>query len=205
MVNNTKKIRRSKSRYGRTRRQRRKQRRMRGGFAFGDLINVFKPKTQEEKCAEAQQEAEKICNKPVLEEEQGLEPVVESAPALEPALESALEPALETALEPAPTPFISDSLDQEQSFSPPLSPSPLSDGQRLPSLPLNDEYSSLPLEQQQQDQQLPLIATLPPSPPSLSPSTSPVRRATQFGGAKKSKKNKKQNRRKKMKTRRNKQ
>jgi hypothetical protein len=195
MVNNTKKIRRSKSRYGRTRRQRRKQRRMRGGFAFGDLINVFKPKTQEEKCTEAQQEAEKICNKPVLEEEQGLEPVVEEEQQEEPVLK--------------PAPFVSDSLDQEQSFSPPLSPSPspLDDGQQLPSLPLNDEFSSLPLEQQQQDQQLPLIATtLPPSPPSLSPSTSPVgvKRATQFGGSKKSKKNKKQNRRKKMKTRRNK-
>ena len=75
MPNNTKKIKRSKtkSRYGRTRRQRRKQRRsMRGGFAFGDLINVFKPKTQEQKCEEAQQEAEEICNKPppVLEEAQ---------------------------------------------------------------------------------------------------------------------------------------
>ena len=173
MVNNTKKIRRSKSRYGRTRRQRRKQRRMRGGFAFGDLINVFKPKTQEQKCEEAQQEAEEICNN-------------------------------------SETP-----LDQEQSFSPsmndttsspPISPStsPLDD--IPPSLPLNDEYSSPPLGQQQQqqqqlDQQLPSIATLPPS--------------TQFGGqhvpipvfeggAKKSKKNKKQNRRKKMKTRRNK-
>ena len=51
------------------------------------------------------------------------------------------------------------------------------------------------------------------NPPSLSPSASPERGATQFGGsawiynqggAKKSKKNKKQNRRKKMKTRRSK-
>ena len=61
MVKNT--LRRSKSKYGRTRRQRRKQKRMRGGFGFNDLIGVFQPKTQEEKCKEAQQEAENICNK----------------------------------------------------------------------------------------------------------------------------------------------
>lgn len=215
MPNNTKKIKRSKtkSRYGRTRRQRRKPRCMRGGFAFGDLINVFKPKTQEQKCEEAQQEAEKICNKPV--------PVLEEEPIVEPA------PTLEA-------PVVSDSetpLDQEQSFSPSLddgqqSPSmndnmsspPISPSSSLspspspypslsddipPSLPLTDEFSSPPLGQQQQqqeqlDQQLPSIATLPPS------THYGGQVVALSGGAKKSKKNKKQNRRKKMKTRRNK-
>jgi hypothetical protein len=56
----------SKSKYGRTRRQRKKQRRMRGGFNITEsltgLINKFKPATQEEACEEAKNKATEICN-----------------------------------------------------------------------------------------------------------------------------------------------
>ena len=55
-------LRRSRSKYGRTRRQRRKQRRIRGGGFLDDIVNKFKPKSNEVKCKEAEQEAEKICN-----------------------------------------------------------------------------------------------------------------------------------------------
>ena len=55
-------LRRSRSKYGRTRRQRRKQRRIRGGGFLDDIVNKFKPKSAQEKCKEAEQEAENICN-----------------------------------------------------------------------------------------------------------------------------------------------
>jgi hypothetical protein len=55
-------LRRSRSKYGRTRRQRRKQKRTRGGGFLDDLVKQFKPKSTEEKCKEAEQEAEKICS-----------------------------------------------------------------------------------------------------------------------------------------------
>ena len=174
MVNNTKKIKHSKRKYGRTRRQRRKQRRMRGGFEFVDLINVFKPKTQEEKCAEAQQEAEKICKPPVLEEEQGLEPVVDSEQQ-----EEQEEPLFKT----APAPFISDEMG-----SPPLN--------EMGSPPLNEMVSTLPSNE--------IGSTLPSNEIGSNPPPPDTMNARSFEGGKKSKKNKKQNRRKKMKTRRNK-
>jgi hypothetical protein len=57
---------RSKSKYGRTRRQRKKQRRMRGGFSITEslsgLIDNFKPETQEKACENAQKKATEICN-----------------------------------------------------------------------------------------------------------------------------------------------
>ena len=55
-------LRRSRSKYGRTRRQRRKQRHIRGGGFLDDIVNKFKPKSAQEKCKEAEQEAENICN-----------------------------------------------------------------------------------------------------------------------------------------------
>ena len=57
---------RSKSKYGRTRRQRKKQRRMRGGFSITEslsgLINKFKPETQDKACENAQKKATEICD-----------------------------------------------------------------------------------------------------------------------------------------------
>ena len=71
-------LRRSRSKYGRTRRQRRKQRRMRGGGIFNDFINKFKPATPEEKCENAKQAAEEVCSsvsapssEPVVEQQSG--------------------------------------------------------------------------------------------------------------------------------------
>ena len=69
-------LRRSRSKYGRTRRQRRKQKRTRGGGFFGDFINKFKPSTPEEKCENAKQAAEEVCSslessEPVVEQQSG--------------------------------------------------------------------------------------------------------------------------------------
>ena len=55
-------LRRSKSKYGRTRRQRKKQTRMRGGSIIDDLVSKFKPSTDAEKCAKAQQNVQETCN-----------------------------------------------------------------------------------------------------------------------------------------------
>jgi hypothetical protein len=55
-------LRRSRSKYGRTRRQRRKQRRIRGGGIFDEIINKFKPSTPEEKCAKAKELAQEACS-----------------------------------------------------------------------------------------------------------------------------------------------
>ena len=57
-------LRRSKSKYGRTRRQRqhKKQRHMRGGFSFTDFIGNFKPKTDAEKCQAAKEAAQTACS-----------------------------------------------------------------------------------------------------------------------------------------------
>ena len=55
-------LRRSRSKYGRTRRQRRKQKHTRGGGIFDDFINKFKPSTPEEKCEKAKQTADEVCN-----------------------------------------------------------------------------------------------------------------------------------------------
>lgn len=55
-------LRRSKSKYGRTRRQRRNKKRISGGGFIADILNKFKPKSSEDKCKEAEQEAAKNCN-----------------------------------------------------------------------------------------------------------------------------------------------
>ena len=65
-------LKKSKSKYGRTRRQRRKQRRMRmhgGEFSlagltdgFKGLVSKFSPSTDAEKCTEAKEKAEEVCS-----------------------------------------------------------------------------------------------------------------------------------------------
>ena len=57
-------LRRSKSKYGRTRRQRQhnKQTRMRGGFSFTEFIGKFTPKTDKEKCKAAKEAAQTACS-----------------------------------------------------------------------------------------------------------------------------------------------
>jgi hypothetical protein len=58
-------LRRSKSKYGRTRRQRqhKKQRQMRGGFSLTEFIGNFTPKTDAEKCKAAKEDAQTTCSK----------------------------------------------------------------------------------------------------------------------------------------------
>jgi len=55
-------LRRSKRKYARTRRQHKKQRRMRGGFSFTEFIGNFKPKTDAEKCQAAKEAARTACS-----------------------------------------------------------------------------------------------------------------------------------------------
>jgi hypothetical protein len=63
----TQTLRRSKSKYARTRRQNKKQRRIRGGGFLNDvgntIVGAFKPSTDEEKCKELKEAAQKACSK----------------------------------------------------------------------------------------------------------------------------------------------
>ena len=58
----TLRLRRSRSKYGKTRRQRKTQRRVHGGGIFDDFISKFKPSTDEEKCAKAREAAQEACS-----------------------------------------------------------------------------------------------------------------------------------------------
>ena len=55
-------LRRSKSKYARTRRQHKKQRRIRGGGFLDDIVNKFKPSTPAEKCQAAKEAAREACS-----------------------------------------------------------------------------------------------------------------------------------------------
>ena len=55
-------LRRSKSKYARTRRQHKKQRRIRGGGFLDDLVKKFKPSTDAEKCQAAKEAAQTACS-----------------------------------------------------------------------------------------------------------------------------------------------
>jgi hypothetical protein len=59
----TLRLRRSRSKYGKKRRQRKTQRRVHGGGIFDDFISKFKPSTDEEKCAKAREAAQEACSK----------------------------------------------------------------------------------------------------------------------------------------------
>lgn len=63
----TQTLRRSKSKYARTRRQHKKQRRIRGGGFLNDvgntIVGAFKPSTDEEKCKELKEAAQRACSK----------------------------------------------------------------------------------------------------------------------------------------------
>ena len=102
----------SKSKYGRTRRQRKKQRRMRGGFNITEsltgLINKFKPATQEEACEEAKNKATEICNASAKSDQ--------SAPPAQPQpdqLDQSVPPAQPDQLDQSVIPSVQpDQLDQ---------------------------------------------------------------------------------------------
>ena len=198
-------LRRSRSKYGRTRRQRRKQRRIRGGGIFDDIINKFKPATAEEKCEKAKQAAEEVCSsssepapssEPVAVEQQPgddlsppseLESLVpenqiQSPVSVEMSESDMLSP-------PEPEPLLSEELaaTSNPGMMPPSSSEPA--GMMPPpsmSEPVGMEQKYLAQTQQQ--------------PPPLPMQT------VNFGGSrrKNKKKNKKQSRRKKMKSRKHK-
>ena len=169
-------LRRSRSKYGRTRRQRRKQKRTRGGGFFGDFINKFKPSTPEEKCENAKQAAEEVCSS--LESS---EPVVEQQSGDDLSSSSELDSELNPEMMPPP------SMSEPTRIMPPPSMSEPTRMMPPPSMSEPDmEQNSLAQPQQQ--------------PPPLPMQT------VNFGGSrrKNKKKNKKQSHRKKMKSRKHK-
>ena len=174
-------LRRSRSKYGRTRRQRRKQRRIRGGGFFDklkdDIVNKFKPKSAQVKCEEAEQEAENICNSSEM---------TELAPIEQPSSDSSVNDATVGF-----TPGV-DGGDVEMTEIMPQSMQPLETSypEIMPPSMNQPEIEQNPL----QPQPLPLPLPQPPA-------------ASKFGGSKKiKKKNKKrsQSRRKKLKSRKHK-
>jgi len=190
----------SKSKYGRTRRQRKKQRRMRGGFNITEsltgLINKFKPATEEEACEEAKNKATEICNASAKSDQ--------SAPPAQPQpdqLDQSVPPAQPDQLDQSAPPAQPDQLDQ--------------------SVPQPDQLDQLVPQPDQLDQSVP-SAVIPSGQPVVIPEDvgygdvddgnvgygeySEVKQPIYNGGAKKSKrKNKKQSRhRKKLKSRKHK-
>ena len=114
----------SKSKYGRTRRQRKKQRRMRGGFNITEsltgLINKFKPATQEEACEEAKNKATEICNASAKSDQSA--PPAEPQPDQldQPVIPSAQPDQLDQPVIPSAQP---DQLDQSVPSAQPVIPS----------------------------------------------------------------------------------
>ena len=202
-------LRRSRSKYGRTRRQRRKQRRIRGGGIFDDIINKFKPSTPQEKCDKAKQEAEEICNSISQEQpEQEQQDLSTPAPAeslsdtpplsedsilapsaSESVMPSASEPVMPSASEPV-MPSASESV--MPSASEPVMPSasePVMPSASEPVTP-NSTYTEM-----MSQQTLEPLKSSQQQVPEYKPQT------VGFGGTKKSKRrNKKQSRRKKHKS-----
>jgi hypothetical protein len=192
-------LRRSRSKYGRTRRQRRKQRRIRGGGIFDDIINKFKPDTPEEKCEKAKQAAEEVCSSV-------------SAPSSEPVVEQ------QSGDELSPPSELVDSLVPENQLENPdslamsdMSPSYSEDIAATPATPaLNTEMMPPPSMSEPAGMMPPPSVSEPvgmeqksltqQQPPPLPMQT------VNFGGSrrKNKKKNKKQSHRKKMKSRKHK-
>ena len=170
-------LRRSRSKYGRTRRQRRKQKRTRGGgffdINFNDIINKLKPSTPEEKCAKAKQAADEVCgsleSEPVIEQQSGDD--LSSSSELNSEMMS--PPPIE------PTEMMSPPIETTGMMPPPIETT----GMMLPSMSEPGMEQKSLAQTQQQPPQLPM-------------------QTANFGGSrrKNKKKNKKQSRRKKVKS-----
>lgn len=202
-------LRRSKSKYGRTRRQRRKQKKMQGGGIFDDFVKKFKPSSPEEKCENARKDAEEACSSisqetplpssPQSELDSGFpeSPSVtsESATIAEPEpLESLSEPVI-----------ASDSNTMPGSESGVVSPISTS----APSPVVQSNESALALEQPRLPSTMsePELSVTPAAlaAPNAEPTSAlPNQKYNGLGGTKRKQKNKKQNRRKKMKSRKHK-
>ena len=182
-------LRRSRSKYGRTRRQRKKQLRMQGGGIFDDFVDnltsKFKPKSSQQKCQDAKEEAEKICNSGAS----GADGDIEMSELNESAQPQMIEPLATSNPEmmPGTSQPASDTLSpSSEAFMPASSPEMMS-GISQPEMVGMEQKSPV------QPQPQPLSAYEP--------------QTVRYGGAKKSKKkNKKQSQRhrKKLKSRKHK-
>jgi|AACY02.17.fsa_nt_gi hypothetical protein len=182
---------RSKYKYGRTRRQQyRKQRRMRGGGIFDEIISKFKPSSQQEKCSKAREAARNACDNANAE---GAEGDIEMMPmsmdnselnsgsgsgSAKPAIPT-IDTTITTQLPP---------LNEEPPIPMPISAIAIDEGAASEMVPnssdMGAEKARYPIQQ-------------PPAAPLYQPQTD------NFGGAKTSKrknKNKKQIRRKQIKS-----
>lgn len=194
-------LRRSRSKYGRTRRQRKKEKKMQGGGFFDDFVKTFKPSTPEEKCEKAKKNAEEACNSMSSEiSQQELDsefsesptPSVETAALPEP-LEHAI--ASESNVMPG-----SESEVAGSSVSAPLSP-PIAQSSQ-PAVALEPQ---MPPSMSEPDLSMTQAAPASSLTPNVASSASSDQKYNGLGGGtKRKRKNKKQNRRKKMKSRKHK-
>ena len=185
-------LRRSRSKYGRTRRQRRKQKRIRGGGIFDDFINKFKPSTPEEKCEKAKQAADEVCSsvsspssEPVVEQQSGDESGLDSL-VPENQLESPDSVAMSDMLPSSPEDMAATS--GTSASNPEMMPPSSSEPSGMMPPPSMNEPG---MEQKSLTQQQPLPLPM---------------QTVNFGGSKRKnkKKNKKQSRRKKIKSKKHK-
>ena len=202
-------LRRSRSKYGRTRRQRKKQQKMQGGGFFDEFVEKFKPSSPEKKCEEAKKNAEEVCSSvsqempslPQSELDSGFQEIpsvmsesVSGSSTITEPLESLPEPAIasESNVMPGSDSVVSSSAS---SASAPLSP-PIAQSNQ-PGVALESQ-----MPQSMPEPESSMAQTAPASP--LTPNNvfgSSDRKYNGLGGTKRKRKNKKQNRRKKMKSR----
>ena len=198
-------LRRSKSKYGRTRRHRRKQKKMQGGGIFDAFVDTFKPLSLQDKCNKEKKEAEEACSlvprklstdsKIDSDSDVPYDPHDPTAAVTEP-FNSVPDPDLNESSSLPMQDYDYD--DYESEASEPLKAKPLE--------PLEAEP---PLEPMSTDSAAPMASA--PSAPSASAPSAPsalssayLQRYSGSGGTKRKRKNKKQNRRKKMKSRKHK-
>ena len=204
-------LRRSKSKYGRTRRQRRKQKKMQGGGFFDDFVKKFKPSSPEEKCEKARKDAEEICNSVSQEMPSPPQSDLDSGFPENPTIAS--ESA--TIAEPEPLESLSDPVIASDSNAMPGSESevvsPISASAPPPVVQNNEP--ALALEQPRMpstmsEPESSMVSTAPAAlaAPNAAPSASasPDQKYNGLGGTKRKRKNKKQNRHKKMKSKKHK-
>lgn len=195
-------LRRSKSKYGRTRRQRRKQKRTQGGGLFDEFVNKFKPSSPEEKCEKAKKDAEEVCSSisqempsstpPQSELDSGFPESPES-----PSVTSEPESAITEPLQLLPA----EPMASESNVTSSTQPASAAPAQPM----IQGNESVVPLEPQMpstisgSDSVAQFTQNATPA-----ASASPDQKYNGSGGTKSKRKNKKQNRRKKMKSRKHK-
>ena len=177
-------LRRSRSKYGRTRRQRRKQRRIRGGGFIDDIINKIKPATPEEKCEKAKQTADEVCSSVSAPSS---EPVVQQQSGDESEVDSLIPKNQLESMDSVELSDMMPSYSQDIAATPGTSVTSASNPGMMPLSSMNEPGMKQNYLTQQQSQPLPM-------------------QTVEFGGSRRNnkKKNKKQSHRKKMKSRKHK-